>query len=397
MKLVAKTFSGLEPVLAKELEALGATTVKQVKRAVTFDASKELMYKANLHLRTAVRILQPVTSFTARHEDELYQKIYDFDWSHFLKPEQTLAIDAITYSDIFTHSKYVALKIKDAICDQFKKKFGKRPSVDLDAPTLLLNVHVAQDKFTVSFDSSGESLNRRGYRTGEHPSPMNECLAAGLVLISGWDGQSPFIDPMCGSGTIVLEAAMIAAKIAPNLKRTNFGFTRWNNFDAELWEKLRKEAEEQIVTPSVKIIGGDIMAASIDIARQSALDFGLKKYIHFENAAFDGLKTIAKNGTIIMNPPYGERLRPRDIVQLYLGIGKTLERNYEGFDAWIISSNIDAMELMDIEPIEKLTLFNGPLECRYAKYQLYKGERKEQPVKPVRRRIMRDGTTSIVK
>lgn len=395
MKLVAKTFYGLEDVLANELEALGAKNIEKLKRAVTFDASKELLYKANLHLRTAVRILQPVTTFRARNEDELYQRVKEFDWSHFLKPDQTLAIDAVAYSDVFTHSKYVALKIKDGIVDQFRERFGIRPSIDLERPTILLNVHVAQDKFTVSFDSSGESLNRRGYRTGEHPSPMNEVLAAGLVLMSGWDKKSPFVDPMCGSGTIVLEAAMYAANIAPNLKRAEFGFTRWNNFDAELWQKVKAEAEEMIVAPKARIFGSDIVPAAIDIARQSALDYGLKQFIHFECKAFEELVPDQKNGTLIMNPPYGERLRPRDIVHLYLGIGKSLARNFEGYDAWIISSNIDAMELMDIVPVEKKVLYNGPLECRFARYPLYKGERKETP-KPIRRKVMRDGTTSIM-
>lgn len=395
MKLVAKTFHGLEGVLAAELEALGATNIIILKRAVSFDASKELMYRANLLLRTAVRILQPVTTFKARNEDEMYQKVREFDWSYFLKPDQTLAIDAIAYSDIFTHSKYVALKFKDAIVDQFREKFGKRPSVDTERPTLLINVHVAQDKFTVSFDSSGESLNRRGYRSMEHPSPINEVLAAGLVLLSGWDKKSPFVDPMCGSGTIVFEAAMYAANIPPNLKRKEFGFTRWNNFDAELWQKIKTEAEDKIVKPTARIMGSDIMPAAIDDARQSALDYGLKQYIHFECKAFEDLEPGVKNGMVIMNPPYGERLKSRDIVQLYLGIGKTLVRNFDGFDAWIISSNIEVMDLMEIDPVEKMTLFNGPLECRFAKYCLYKGERKEI-TKPIRRKVMRDGTTSIV-
>jgi putative N6-adenine-specific DNA methylase len=382
---VAKTFQGLEPVLAKELETLGAWNIKILKRAVSFDASKVLLYKANLHLRTALRILQPLTTFTANSEEDLYKSVKAFDWSHFLNPDQTLAIDAITYSDIFKNSKYVSLKTKDAIADQFRERTGKRPSVDIENPTLLINVHIAQNKVTLSLDSSGESLNRRGYRTGEHPSPINEVLAAGMILMTGWDGKEPFIDPMCGSGTFVLEAAMIAANIAPNLKRKAFGFTRWNNFDAELWAKIKSDAEAMIKTPEAKISGSDISLQSIDIARQSALDYGLKQYIHFEKMAFDELKPYGKKGIVVMNPPYGERLKTRDIVQLYIGIGDQLKRNFSGYDAWVISSNIEALKLIGLKPEAKYTLFNGALECRFVKFSLYEGSKKE-----VKRRIVGD-------
>lgn len=380
---MAKTFQGLEPVLVKELEALGAWNIKELKRAVSFDASKELMYKANLHLRSAIRILQPITTFTANNEDELYQKVKAFDWSHFMTADQTLAIDAVIYSDNFRHSKFVALKTKDAIADQFRERNGKRPSVDLENPTLLINVHVAQNKVTLSLDSSGETLNRRGYRTGEHPAPINEVLAAGMILLSGWNRTEPFIDPMCGSGTFVLEAAMMAANIAPGLKRKNFGFTRWNNFEPELWNKIVAEAQDAIRTPDCKISGSDINPASIDIARQSALDFGLKQYIHFERLAFDELKPYGKKGVVMMNPPYGERLSTRDIVQLYIGIGDQLKRNFSGYDAWVISSNIEALKLIGLKPEARYTLYNGPLECRFVKFSLYEGSKKE-----VKRRIV---------
>lgn len=391
MKLVAKTFYGLESVLAKELEALGAQNIEILKRAVSFDADKAMLYKSNLHLRTAIRILMPIATFKAGSDVELYNKVREIDWSTYLNADQTLAVDSITYSNIFTHSRYVSLKTKDAVCDQFRDKSGTRPSVNIEEPTVLINVHIAEDIVTLSLDSSGEPLNRRGYRTNEHEAPINEVLAAGLVLLSEWDCQSPFMDPMCGSGTIVMEAAMIAANIAPNIKRAAFGFTRWNDFDAKLWETIINQAKENEKTPTARITGSDIELRSIDIARQSALDFGLKQYIDFSCAPFDEVTPTTKKGVMIMNPPYGERLKTRDIVQLYIGIGNHLKRNFQGFDAWVISSNIEAMKLIGLKPSAKITLYNGALECRFEKFSLYEGTHADMVRK--RRVIPRDDSS----
>lgn len=391
MNLVAKTFYGLESVLAKELEALGAQNIAVLKRAVSFDANKELLYKSNLHLRTAIRILMPIATFKASSDVELYKKIKDIDWSKYLNADQTLAVDAITYSKIFTHSKYVSLKTKDAICDQFREKTDQRPSVDIEAPNVLINVHIAEDVVTISLDSSCEPLNRRGYRTNEHEAPINEVLAAGLVLLSNWDTRSTFIDPMCGSGTIVMEATMIAANIAPNIKRTDFGFMRWNDFDAKLWEKIKTEAKENEKTPEGRLFGSDISLRAIDIARQSALDFGLKQYIDFSCTPFEEVNPNGKKGVVIMNPPYGERLKTRDIVQMYIGIGNHLKRNFQGFDAWVISSNIEAMKLIGLKPSAKITLYNGALECRFEKFSLYEGSHADMVRK--RRVIPRDDSS----
>ena len=381
MKLVAKTLHGLEAVLAGELEALEAKNIQILKRAVSFDANKELMYKSNLHLRTALRILQPLTSFSARNEDELYKAVNKYDWSPYLSADQTLAIDSVVYSRFFTHSKYVSLKVKDAICHQFREKTGKRPSVDLQRPNLLINVHVAEDKFTLSMDSSGEPLNRRGYRTKEHPAPINEALAAGMVLLAGYDGSRPFLDPMCGSGTIVMEATMIAAKMAPNIKREEFGFMRWGNFDINLWNKILEEAHKQIITPPERINGSDIALAAIDVSRHSALDFGLKKYIDFAVASFSDVRPMGRNGIVVMNPPYDERMKSKDIVALYTLIGDQLKRKFSGWDAWIISSNLEALKVISLKPAERHTLFNGSLECRYQKFDLYDGSKKRPVAK----------------
>lgn len=378
MKLVAKTFHGLEQVLAGELEALGATNINVLKRAVSFDANKELLYRSNLQLRTAIRILQPLTTFKARNDEELYRAVKAYDWSPYLRDDQTLAIDPVVFSRFFTHSKYVALKVKDAICDQFRDKSGKRPSVDLQRPNLMINVHVAEDQFTLSMDSSGQPLNRRGYRTKEHPAPINEVLAAGMVMLSGYDGSQPFLDPMCGSGTIVMEATMIAARMAPNLKRKEFGFMRWNNYDESLWEKIFDEAQAQVRTPPQRINGSDMALSAIDVSRHSALDFGLKQYIDFEVAPFSEVLPKGKNGIAIMNPPYDERMKSKDIVMLYTQIGDQLKQRFSGWNAWVISSNFEALKVISLKPAERHTLFNGSLECRFQKFDLYEGTKKRR-------------------
>ena len=372
MKLTAKTFHGLEKVLAKELEIVGAKNIKTIKRAVTFDASKEVMYRCNLHLRSAVRILEYVTSFVARNEDELYKNVKLIDWTHYLDVDDTFAIDAVVNSKYFKHSKYAAYRAKDAICDFFRDKTGKRPSIDVQRPTILINLHIAEEKVTISFDSSGETLNRRGYRTNEHEAPINEALAAGMILISGWKGDTNFMDPMCGSGTIVIEAAMIAANIPPNIKRKEFGFMRWKNYDKLLWEKIVEEAKNNIKTPQIRINGSDIAIDFIDIARQSALDFGIKQYIDFKHTSFKEVRATAKKGTLIVNPPYNERLKV-NLGKLYVDIGNKLRKSFENWDVWVLSSNFDALELIDNKPIEKHFLLNGAIECGFWKYNTSSG------------------------
>ncbi len=371
MNLTAKTFRGLEPVLAEELAQIGATNIIQLRRAVSFDATKEVLYKANLHLRTALRILQPLQNFKARNENELYNKVFDFDWGTYLTLDQTFAVDAVTHSDFFNHSKYVALKVKDAIADKFVKKTGRRPSVDVERPNFIINVHISQDTVTISLDSTGESLHRRGYRTADHIAPLNEVLAAGMLLLSGWKGDKPLVDPMCGSGTIVLEAAMIAGNIAPGLKRKEFGFMHWGNFDKELWDKIKAEAQAMIVPPKTHIAGSDIQMKFVDLARQSALDFNIKSYIHFSCSPFADLVPPAPKGFIVTNPPYGERMKPRDIIDLYQSFGNQLKRQFTGYEAWIISSNFEALKQVGLKPSVKHTLFNGPLECKFLKYSMY--------------------------
>ncbi|GAF05295.1 THUMP domain-containing class I SAM-dependent RNA methyltransferase [Saccharicrinis fermentans] len=302
MKLIAKTFHGLEGVLAEELEGIGAKEVKAVNRAVEFEGDKEILYKANLQLRTAIRILLPIHHFTAKNDQELYDEVKKFDWSTIMSVHETLAIDPVVFSEIFTHSQYVALKMKDAIVDQFREKEGKRPSVDVENPSIRLVIHLAKEKATISLDSSGDSLHKRGYRTGHHKAPLNEVLAAGMVMLSGWDKKMPLIDPMCGSGTILMEAVMLAKNYPPGLHKKSFGFMGWKDYDKKLWNKVVDEAKEKITHPRLRIFGSDANIKAIDVARESALQFRFNRDISFSVTSFERLEPVYPKGMIIMNP-----------------------------------------------------------------------------------------------
>jgi len=374
LKLIAKTFHGLEGVLAEELKGLGAQNIKEVNRAVEFEGDKEVLYKSNLHLRTAIRVLHPIHVFDAKNEKELYDGVKQFDWSSIMDVDMTLAIDPVVYSEIFTHSKFVALKAKDAIVDQFREKEGKRPSVDVENPSVRFVIHVANDKVTMSLDSSGDSLHKRGYRRGNHKAPLNEVLAAGMVLLSGWDKKMPLIDPMCGSGTIVMEAVMYARNYPPGLHKKSFGFMGWNDFDKELWDKVVEDAKAKIEHPRLKIFGSDASVKAIDIARESALEFRFNRDINFSVSSFEKLEPHYPKGMLIMNPPYGERLmKDKDMVDFYKMIGNQLKQTFIGYDAWVITSNKEALKNVGLKPLEKLRLYNGALECGFHKFNIYDG------------------------
>jgi len=376
MKLLVKTFHGLEDVLAEELTLLGAKNVNPQKRAVSFEGDKELLYRANLHLRTALRILLPIMSFRAKNDRELYKKIYEYNWSKHLENSKTFAIDSVAFGDVFKHSRYIGLKAKDAIVDQFRKKTGKRPSIDAENPDVSINLHVSGDRFTISLDSSGESLHRRGYRDNRHKAPLNEVLAAGMLKIAKWNPDIPLFDPMCGSGTILMEAAMVAKNIPPAWHRKSFCFMNWPDFDADLWNKIREEAENNFASPRVTIIGADVAMQAVDIAKQASLEFRLNREIKISKAAFEKQTPPFKAGMIIMNPPYGERLQKDNIIDFYKTIGTVLKHRFSGYDAWIISSNFQAMKNIGLKPAEKHTLYNGPLETKFWKFKLYEGSMK---------------------
>jgi putative N6-adenine-specific DNA methylase len=373
--LIATTQFGLEDILAAELKALGAENTEILNRAVKFTGNLELLYKSNYLLRTCLKILKPIATFEAYNETQLYDNIKKIDWSQYLTVQQTFAIDGTTSGEVFTHSKFVALKSKDAIVDQFRENCGIRPSVDSEDPDIRINVHISDINCSVAIDSTGVPLNKRGYRLEQTFAPISEVLAAGIILLSGWDCKTDFYDPMCGSGTFSIEAALLAQNI-PNGQLRKFLFEKWVNFDAVLWQKIKDEAEQAIVPFEGKIYATDIDKSAIEISLQNARRAGVAADIEFAESDFLQSKVKGENGLIVMNPPYNERLKNDDIVEFYSEIGTHLKHFYNGCDAWIISGNLEALKFIGLRPSRKIKLFNGQLECRLQKYELYRGSKK---------------------
>ncbi|WP_240971142.1 THUMP domain-containing class I SAM-dependent RNA methyltransferase [Flammeovirga aprica] len=370
-KMTAKTFFGLEELLKEELLAIGARNVKAVNRAVTFEGDKEILYKANLHVRTALKILLPIKNFRARNEEDLYEKTKKVNWAKYIDVDGTFAIDSTVWSDTFTHSKYVALKVKDAIADHFSEVFKRRPNVNVKDPEVLVHIHVSQRECILSLDSSGESLHRRGYRSEQRQAPLNEVLAAGLIMLTGWKGERPFLDPMCGSGTLLVEAAMIASNTPPGLKR-KFAFMNWKDYDRRLFNQIFREAKRARKEIEVPIVGSDIDREAIDISYANAERSGLDEDLRISKNSFFDRKPIGENGIIVCNPPYGERIG-KDIEELYRKMGDKLKQDFSGYDAWIFSGNMKALKYVGLRPSKKIQLYNGSIECRLAKFEMYKG------------------------
>ena len=377
-QFLAKTLHGLEEVLANELRNIGARDIKVMKRAVSFRGNKKLMYRANYELRTAIRILVPFHSFRVRHESALYNKIKAIDWSDFMNVNDTLAIDAVTHSKYFNHSKYAALKTKDAIVDQFREKFGKRPNVNIYTPTLRLNVHINDDQCTLSLDSSGESLHKRGYRKETLEAPINEVLAAGMIQLSGWQKDCNFIDPMCGSGTILFEALLYARNIPPQYKREYFSFKKWNDFDEKLWNEVVQEAKERETNLEYKILGFDKDFQAIRVTERNMEQAGLTGQIELQRKRFESLQPPEEKGILIMNPPYDERIQDRNINDLYEMIGDRFKQAFPGYNAWIISSNMEALKHIGLRPSRRISLYNGALDCKFLKFEIYAGSKKRK-------------------
>ncbi len=376
--MVAKTFKGLEDVLAEELNQLGALNVNKVVRAVEFEGNKELLYKANFHLRTALRILKPIAEFEATNEQELYDEIKKIDWEQYFKIKNTFAVDSVVYSRLFSHSKYVALKIKDAIVDQFRDKYGKRPYVELDDPDVRISVHISEHKCSILLDSSGDSLHKRGYRIKTNKAPLNEVLAAGMILLSGWDKQSDFIDPMCGSGTLLIEAAMIAYNIPPGIYKKKFGFETWLDFDADLFEEIYEEEHEEKKFEG-KIMGSDVSEIAIRIAKENIDNAALNKKISLTVKPIENYNPPDdKKGFVVTNPPYGERMKKNEINSFYKVLGDRFKQSYQGYHIWLISNNFDAIKNIGLHPSKKMTLYNGALECKFLEYSIYKGSIKSK-------------------
>jgi len=375
-EMIAKTFQGLEEILAEELTALGANDIQIGRRMVSFTGDKRMMYKANFCLRTAIRILKPIKNFTAKDADEVYNQIQAIPWEEYLDVNKTFAIDAVVFSEEFRHSKFVSYKVKDAIVDYFRKKTGKRPSVRINNPDVLLNIHIAQTTCTLSLDSSGESLHRRGYRQEQVDAPLNEVLAAGMLLMTGWRGECDLIDPMCGSGTIPIEAALIARNIAPGVFRKGFAFEKWVDFDSEMFDEIyNDDSQEREFTH--KIYGYDNNPKANEIATHNIKAAGVSKDVTLKLQPFQQFEQPQEKSIIVMNPPYGERISTNDLLGLYQMIGERLKHAFVGNEAWVLSYREECFDQIGLKPSKKVPLFNGALECEFRKYEIFDGKYKE--------------------
>lgn len=375
-ELIAKTFMGLEPVLAKELTQLGANNVQIGRRMVSFAGDKEMMYRANFSLHTAIKILKPIAHFKANSADDVYEEIKKIDWSQYLDNDRTFAVDAVVFSEEFRHSKFVSYKVKDAIVDQFRERTGNRPNISVTNPDLRLHIHIAEADCTLCLDSSGESLHRRGYRQESVEAPLNEVLAAGMILMSGWKGDTDFIDPMCGSGTLLVEAALIARNMAPGLFRKEYAFEKWPDFDADLLDSIYNDDSQEREFHH-HIYGYDIDMKAVNTARLNAKAAGLTADITVEQQDFKDFTQPSEKSIIVTNPPYGERISTPNLLETYRMIGERLKHQFMGGDAWILSYREECFEQIGLKPSIKIPVFNGSLECEFRKYQMFNGKLKQ--------------------
>lgn len=374
--MVAKTFLGLEGVLADELRALGAEDVTEGNRVVYFKGDKEMMYKTNFACRTAVRILKPFLTLHSSSADDMYEQLKSFDWEQLMTVNTTFAIDATVYSEDFNNSRFVTYRVKDAIADFFNEKYGKRPSIRLTNPDIRFDVHISGRDVTLSLDSSGDPLFKRGWRVAQTDAPINEVLAAGIILLSGWDGKTDLVDPMCGSGTFLIEAALIGANIAPGVYRDHYAFQQWPDYDQELFDKIYNDdsAEREFTH---KIYGSDIEGKAIAIARANVKNAGLNKYIELERRDFNDIEEVPEGGMLISNPPYGERLNVEDIEMLYNNLGFKLKHTFKGYNAWLICFNEELYHKVGLKPSVRYKLNNGGLDCELLQYVIFDGRYNE--------------------
>jgi len=369
---LATTFQGLEDILAHELQQLGATRIKKRKRAVLFDASDEVFYKVNYLSRVAIRILKPLFEFRARTYDEFYKRLKNTDWARYFHYDQTFAVSAVVKSRLFKNSQFTALKTKDAIVDAFRDRFSKRPFVQTYQPDIRIHIFINRERVRVLLDASGESLHKRGYRQDHHfPAPLSECLAAGMLLLAGWEGQSDFVDPMCGSGTLLVEAGMIARHIPAQRYRSYFSFHHWPGFDAKLWKKIKTEAKATERNFTHTITGYDINPAAVRAAQANLRGAGLKAYTPVQVADLRKLPVHTPPGLLVTNPPYGDKIKADDIFDLYRQIGDTLKHQFNGWEAWIFSANKEALKHIGLKTARRIPLYNGPKEARLCKYEIW--------------------------
>ncbi len=375
-ELIAKTFMGLEPVLAQELTQLGANNVQTGRRMVSFTGNQEMMYRANFQLHTAIRILKPIKHFKARSAEEVYDEIKTVDWSRYIEKGKTFSVDSVVYSEEFRNSRFVTYKVKDAIVDQFREKTGARPNISVSNPDIRLHIHIAEDDATLSLDSSGESLHRRGYRQESVEAPLNEVLAAGMIMMTGWKGETDFIDPMCGSGTLLIEAAMIARNMSPGIFRKEFAFEKWPDFNQELFDRIYNDDSQEREFEH-HIYGYDIDMKAVNTARLNVKAAGFTKDITIEQADFKNFTQPSQPSIIITNPPYGERISTPNLLGTYKMIGERLKHEFMGNDAWILSYREECFEQIGLKPSIKIPVFNGSLECEFRKYALFGGRMKD--------------------
>jgi putative N6-adenine-specific DNA methylase len=373
-EIVATTFMGLELILAEEITKMGGENIEILRRAVRFIGNDELLYKGNLALRTALRLLVPIDEFEAKNEEELYQNVYGFPWEKIMGLDQTFVIDATISGAFFKHSQYVALKVKDALVDRFRDKKGRRPSVARDNAEVAINVHVSGSAVVVSLDSTGQSLDKRGYRKKSNEAPINEILAAAILLKSGWNADIPLYDPMSGSGTFSIEAALIGTQTPPGINR-NFTFQRWRDFDVRTFGEVKKKLESEIIQPDLQIFARDILASNLENIAENAELAGMAEFINLKKADFFENEPKTEGGILVLNPPYGERMKLEDLFGFYSRIGDTFKQKYAGFDAWLISSDREAIKRVGLRGEQKTDLMNGGLEARLLKYTLFKGKK----------------------
>ncbi len=379
MKLIARTFAGLEGLLEREITKMGGEQVKAHKRAVSFVGDQRLMYKVNMFSRVALDVLTPIAKFEAKNPEQLYKEVMKIRWNKYMSPEATFFISTIVYSSIFTHSQFVALKAKDAIVDQFREGFGTRPDIDKSRPDLRIVIRINETKCEILLNSSGAPLFKRGYRVKTGKAPLNEILAAGIILQTNWDKKTPFIDPMCGSGTIPIEAGMIARNIAPCLVRKEYGFEKWKDFNPEIYNELKKEAEAAVVENRVVIKGFDQDLSMLAIAKQNLRNVpALAGNVSLEKADFFQSDKIFDKGILVFNPPYDRRIAIYNADEYYGKIGSHLKHTFDGYDAWILSGNWMALKHVGLKPTQKITLFNGAEECKLMHYSLYQGSKKRK-------------------
>lgn len=374
--MIAKTFMGLEDILAQELLELGANNVEKGRRMVSFTGDKALMYRANFALRTAIRILKTIRHFRAKSADQVYDNIKEIDWSEYIGEGKTFTVDSVVYSEEFSNSRFVTYKVKDAIVDQFRERTGKRPNISVADADVRLNIHIAEDRATVSLDSSGESLHRRGYRQEAVEAPLNEVLAAGMIMMTGWTGETDFIDPMCGSGTLAIEAALIARNIAPGVFRKKYAFEKWPDFDAELFDDIYNDDSREREFEH-HIYGYDIDFKAVNMSKLNVKAAGLSSDITIEQQDFKDFRGHDGKAIIVTNPPYGERISTPNLLETYRMIGERLKHAFKEGDAWILSYREECFQQIGLKPSVKIPLYNGSLECEFRKYSIFDGKLRE--------------------